>query len=84
MIRRSPEWFDRQLAHCNDVLALLDRHPTPEEIAAAEAFLRHAPDAPQAALFTAPPHAGVMPSGQPEPSGLAASGHLGDWDTKHA
>jgi len=40
----------RNLAHVNEALKLLDRQPTPEEIAAASAVLKTDPTEPQAEL----------------------------------
>ena len=77
MKRHHPDaWFDRQLAHVRACLAEADRRHTPQELAEAAASLAVSPLAPQQTLF-APPHAGLIPGGQPEPSGLADREALG-------
>lgn len=72
-----PAWHDRQLAHVRRCLAEADKRHSPEEIAAAEAALAVTEAAHQSELFSVPPHAGLISSGQPEPSGLADHGYLG-------
>lgn len=76
MKQRSDAWFATQEAHCARALAEVDRTHTPEEIAAARAALAVSPAVPQQTLF-APPHTGLIPGGQPEPSGLADRDPLG-------
>lgn len=76
MKHHSDAWFARQQALCARALAEADRTHTPEEIAAAHAALAVTPRTPQHPLF-APPHAGLIPGGQPDPSGLADCDSLG-------
>lgn len=76
MKQRSDAWFARQAELCARALAEADRTHTPEEIAAAHAALAFSPAVPQQTLF-APPHTGLIPGGQPEPSGLADREPLG-------
>jgi hypothetical protein len=40
----------RQIERVKEAIALLDRHPTPEELAAAQAVIDSDPDAPQSTL----------------------------------
>jgi len=77
MMRRDDQWFARQLAQCRAAIAEADREHSASEIAAAEAALAEPPVARQPSLFTAPPYAGLITSGQPEPSGLAEAAYLG-------
>lgn len=73
MTRHDDAWFDRQLAHARECLALADKIHTPEELAAARAALAIAPGQPQQTLFNAAPNAGVATDGQPEPDGLVTA-----------
>lgn len=69
-------WFDRQLAHARACLAEAEREHSPREIEAAWAALTDPREA-QQPLFHTTPNAGLIPSGQPEPSGLAGVLFLG-------
>lgn len=66
--------------HAKAVLpGVLAHGATPEQLVAAEMHLSSLRPTPQRSLFdTVPSNAGVAPCGQPEPSGLADSGSLGD------
>lgn len=44
------DWFDRQLAHARECIALADKIHTPEELDAARAALAIAPEEPQPEL----------------------------------
>jgi hypothetical protein len=50
MTYRTDAWFDRQLAHAQECLAVVDKVHTSEELAAARAALAIAPDEPQQTL----------------------------------
>lgn len=69
----SDAWYARQLKHAQECLAEASKVHTPEELATARAALEIDPVCPQKTLFNAPPHAGLITSGQPEPCGLASA-----------
>lgn len=78
-MKRTPQWHARQLAHMRAALAEANKQHTQDELIAAEMALAEAPSCPQRSLFSLPPNAGLIPGGQPEPSGLADTGRdLGD------
>lgn len=74
MTARTSTWYARQLAHARECIAQADRVHTPAEIEAARTALSAAFQTPQCKLFSAPPHAGLIPGGQPETPGLADRG----------
>lgn len=49
-MNRSADYFERQLAHCDEAIAQCDRTPTPQQLADAEAVLATRQDKPQAEL----------------------------------
>lgn len=49
-MNHSHDYWQRQLAHCDEVLALCERAPTGEQVADAEAVLAARARAPQAEL----------------------------------
>ena len=51
--------------------------PTADELAEARSILAEAKACGRVDLFSAPPNAGLIPGGQPEPSGLADRGPSG-------
>ncbi|MDE2468615.1 MAG: hypothetical protein KGL35_07700 [Bradyrhizobium sp.] len=48
---RGPAWFDRQRARTAELLAILDRPATPQELADALAIVSAARESPQPSLF---------------------------------
>lgn len=73
---RAPDHI--QLARCRAAIAFADRRKTEEELAAARLALADAPAHPQQSLFSAPPNAGLITGGQPEPTGLADRSNVGE------
>lgn len=64
--------------HLRECLAEAEKKHTPEEIFELElAYLSCRPASPQRSLFSAPPNAGLITSGQPEPTGLAERSSVG-------
>lgn len=65
---RDEAWFQRQLAHAQECLAVADKVHTPEELAAARAALAVDPTSPQKTLFNAPPSRESCPGDKPRPA----------------
>lgn len=52
-MQHTDAWFERQLAHARECLAVADKVHTPEELAAARAALAVDPQSPQTEIFEA-------------------------------
>lgn len=68
----------RLLDHLDACMAALDRSLPEDEAAAIYESLRAPVRHPQGRLSLPLPNAGLIPGGQPEPSGLAVGDALGD------
>lgn len=71
--------MNHRLQHrLDECMAALDRHLSDDEAAAIYESLQAPVRHPQGRLSLPPPNAGLIPGGQPEPSGLAVGDDLGD------